>query len=76
MLACAEKSAKIRKAEKAKTNMLVNRSCQLTATENWRTVKVVKHKIAEFLLSRNSGGSAKTARNRKIQAIFIWSEKS
>ena len=42
VIGCAEKSAKIRRAEeKAKTNMLTKSKFPLTATENWQTAKAV-----------------------------------
>ena len=53
IIACAEKSAKIRKAEeRAKTNMLTKSRFPLTATESWQTVRVARRRNVRFSLSR------------------------
>ena len=51
VIACAEKSAKIRKAEeRARTNLISKSKFLLIRTENWQTVRVVFQKSAKFLL--------------------------
>ncbi len=53
IIGCAEKSAKIRKAEeKAKTNMLTKSNFPLTAMENWQTARAGMRNFARFSLSR------------------------
>ena len=66
VLACAEKSAKIRKAEeKAKTNLLVRQ--KLSIDSNGKLSNCESRKPEE---GDSAGGSAKTARNRRTQAIL------
>ena len=73
IISCAEKSAKIRKAEEKAKNNLITKS-RFSIDTNGKLANCESRKAEEcevFIVEGDSaGGSAKTARNRKTQAIL------